>query len=129
MDEYDPNLAPSSNEWNALDESDRIQLVQEYHTREEADLPNAVVHAVFHVTVENQIALGDAMNAAKTLDRLLADGLDRHDAVHAIGAVLAGHMYSMMETESAEFSSEDYAADLEALTAEKWHEMGDLEDE
>jgi len=110
-----------------MDESERILLVKQYHKRERMKLPNAAVHAVFHVIVENQIAMGDEMNVSKTLDRLIGDGLDRHDAVHAIGAVLAGHMHDIMAEEAYEFSQDAYAADMEALTVEKWRELGQPE--
>lgn len=33
----------------------------------------------------------------RTLERLLHEGLDRHDAVHAIGSVLSAHMYHIMK--------------------------------
>jgi hypothetical protein len=90
-------------------------------------LPNAAVHAVIHVVVENQVAMGDEMNVAKTLDRLRSDGLDRHDAVHAIGAVLAGHMHSMLGGHASEFSREAYASNLDALTVGKWRKIGQPE--
>jgi hypothetical protein len=116
MDRYDPNQAPDPTEWNALDESEQILLVKQYHKRKRVKLPNAKVHAVFHVIVENQITMGEELRVSKTLDRLLADGLNRHDAVHAIGAVLAGHLNRLMGEGSAEFSEEAYASDLDALT-------------
>lgn len=127
MNRYDPNQAPDPREWNALDEPEQILLAKQYHESERVDLPNAAVHAVFHVVVENQIAMGEEMTVSKTLDRLVADGLDRHEAVHAIGAILAGHMHSMMGEESSEFSEDAYASDLDALTVEKWREMGQPE--
>jgi hypothetical protein len=128
MDRYEPNRAPDPREWNALDESEQIVLVQQYHKHERVELPNAAVHAVFHVVVENQIVMGDEMNVSKTLHRLQADGLDRHVAVHAIGSVLAAHLNGIMGEQAAEFSSDDYASDLDALTVEKWREMDELED-
>ena len=33
-----------------------------------------------HVVVENQVALGEATPVPATLDRLMDEGLDRHDA-------------------------------------------------
>ena len=125
MNRYDPNRAPDAAEWSALDESEQIMLVKQYHKRERVKLPNEAVHAVFHVIVENQIALGEEMNVASTLDRLLLDGLDRHEAIHAIGAVLAGHMHSMLSDDASEFSEAAYAADLDALTVSKWREMNE----
>jgi hypothetical protein len=40
------------------------------------------------VAVETQLAEGHA-EATAALDRLLQEGLDRHEALHAIGSVLA----------------------------------------
>jgi len=128
MDKYDPNKAPDPVEWMEIDESERITLIDHYHRHARVKLPNVQLHAHFHVIVENQIALGDEMNVAKTLKRLMGDGLDRHDALHAVASVLSRHMYRLMSRESSEFSPEDYAADMEALTVEKWRELGKEED-
>jgi len=127
MNKYDPNQAPDLAEWTCLDESERIALVKQYHKRERVKLPNATLHAALHVVVENQAAMGDEIAVSKTLDRLLADGLSRHDAVHAVGAVLAGYLHRMMGGRGAKFSEEAYASDLAALTVEKWREMGQPE--
>lgn len=125
---YNPNQIPDPIEWQALDESEQIRLVKQYHKRKRIKLPNATMHSVLHVVVENQIAMGGELNVFKTLDRLLADGLDRHDAVHAIGAILAGHLYRMWGKQSSQFNAETYTSDLEALTVEKWRAMGQPED-
>lgn len=124
MYRYDPDQAPNQSEWLALDDSEKNLLVKQYHKRERVKLPNADLHAAFHVVVENQIAIGDELNVSTTLDRLVADGLDRHDAVHAIASVLAGHIHSMMSDEPSEFSESAYASELDALTVEKWRELG-----
>jgi hypothetical protein len=42
--------------------------------------------------VEAQIALGDETPASRIAQRLIGEGLDRHDAIHAIGMVLAEHI-------------------------------------
>jgi hypothetical protein len=128
MDKYDPNKAPDPAEWLEMDESRRLMLAEDYHLRARVQLPNTTLHASFHVMAENQVALGDEMNVAKTLKRLMGDGLDRHDALHAIASVLSRHMYRLMSKESSAFSPEEYASDLEALTIEKWRELGKEED-
>jgi hypothetical protein len=38
---------------------------------------------------EDQIALGDEIPARRTLVRLMEEGLDRHEAIHAIDSALA----------------------------------------
>ena len=88
--------------------------------------PNAKSHAIAHVIVENQIALGDELAAERTLHRLMAEELDRHDAVHAIGMVLLGLLNdTMRDAESDAFSNEEYAVALDRLTAEDWRRSAD----
>jgi Domain of unknown function (DUF1841) len=125
--QYDPFVAPVPEEWLALDESERIWLVEDYHRRAGIDLPNAQLHAIIHAVVEAQIATGDELPVQRTLQRLMAEGLDRHDALHAIGAVLAEHIHGIM-TEPAETSRADpnqpYFAALARLTAKGWRASG-----
>lgn len=83
MMRYDPDRKPDAQAWSALDVSERLELVLDYHRC--AGLQNAKVHAVAHVVVENQVLLGDETPVAATLDRLMQEGLGRHDAIHAIG--------------------------------------------
>jgi hypothetical protein len=45
---------------------------------------------------ENQLALEDQAIVRATLHRLMNEGLTRHDAVHAVGAVLTEHIYDML---------------------------------
>jgi hypothetical protein len=89
---YDPLQAPEPEEWLSLDESERIRLAAEYHRRARIRLPNRKVHAVFHVIAENQIATGDEIPVRRTLVRLMEEGLDRHEAIHAIGLALTEHV-------------------------------------
>ncbi|MCF8209544.1 MAG: hypothetical protein K9K38_09100 [Rhodoferax sp.] len=43
MTNYDPANQPDPAEWLALDEQERIGLVQDYHRTEQIKLPNAKV--------------------------------------------------------------------------------------
>jgi hypothetical protein len=98
---YDASKAPDPQEWLELDESDRIDLVKRYHIR--AKLPvgeNERLHAAAHVIVENQVAMGDATVVPATLARLMREGLDRHDAIHAIGSVLVGIFFDVAKDPS-----------------------------
>jgi hypothetical protein len=52
------------------------------------------VHAAIHVAVENQIAMGVEL-VGETVARLVAEGLDRHEAIHAIGALLAEDVFAL----------------------------------
>ena len=121
MDSYDPDTSLSPADWLETDEGDRIEMVSSYHRRKKIRLPNAQLHAVIHVVVENQLALGEEA-VVKTLARLQAEGLGRHDALHAIGSVLAADLYELMH-ENAEPTNAVYARYLERLqklTAKNW---------
>src|SRR5690349_5368390 len=100
-DRYDPLHAPDPEAWLALDEQDRIARVSAYHTRSGIDLPNVQVHATLHAIVENQIALGDETPVRNKARQLMAQGLDRHEAIHAIAAVLIKHITTMMHDPDA----------------------------
>ena len=80
---YDPDITPEPGEWLSLDERERIELVLNHHRRIRAKLPNAQLHAVIHVIVENQLAEGFEVTR-ETLKRLKTEGIDRHEAIHAI---------------------------------------------
>ena len=125
---YDPAVPPEPEEWLALDESEQLSLVKKYHRRVGIDLPNATLHAAIHTTIERQLAaqLPPVVNA---LQRLQAQGLDRHDAIHAIGAVLAEHMRQLMVGEpNVPDPNPIYFAALDGLSAASWRrEYGDGE--
>jgi hypothetical protein len=125
MGKYDPLKAPNPAAWLAMDEGDRIMVVEKYHRREKISLPNHRLHAAIHAIVENQIAEGAVVPAKETLARLMAEGLDRHDAVHAIGMVLSEHMHKMLTGgKPAGDPNAEYAKNLLAMTAEKWLRSG-----
>jgi hypothetical protein len=50
------------------------------------DGANPFLHITVHVIIENQLAQGDPPEVAKTLERLLGQGMGRHGAIHAIAA-------------------------------------------
>jgi hypothetical protein len=124
MQRYDPLEAPKPEEWLALNEQERIDLAQHYHRSARIRLPNAKVHATVHAMVETQIALGDETPARRTAQRLMDAGLDRHEAIHAIGWVLIEFMSDLMETpELGTDPNEPYFAALERLTVEDWRRL------
>jgi hypothetical protein len=121
MDSYDPDTSRPSADWLQTDEGERIELVSSYHRRKKIHLPNAQLHAVIHVVVENQLALGEEV-VGETLARLQREGLSRHDALHAIGSVLAADLYELMQ-ESSEATGDAhrrYLERLRKLTAKNW---------
>jgi hypothetical protein len=92
---YDPETAPNPDEWLSLDEAQRIDLASAHHRRMRAKLPNVRLHAAVHIVVENQLAEG-LDDVSDAMARLRAEGLSRHDAIHAIGWVLIGHIGHLM---------------------------------
>jgi len=127
MQRYNPLQAPDPKEWSAMDEQERIQIVEQYHRRAGIRLPNVKVHAVIHAVIESQIAMGDEIPVRRTLERLISEGLDRHDAIHAIGSVLTMHMHDLVSRRDAVSKgdpNEVYYAALERLTAEEWLQSG-----
>ena len=117
---YDASKKVDPSEWLDLDEQERISLVLRHHEDcgDTRDLQSPMGHAVFHVIVENQVAGGPATPVAAVLDRLIGEGLERHDAIHAIGSILAEHMAELRAgtCEDAD-ANEAYYGRLAALTA------------
>ena len=60
----------------------------------------------------------------------MAEGLDRHDAIHAIGSVRIGHINDLVRKAGlgdgkADGDSNDaYFSELERLTAKSWRRSG-----
>jgi len=82
-------------------------------------MPNPHTHAMMHVIVENQLALGDPPETRATLERLLAAGLSRHAAVHAVGSVVAEALWKVLR-DHATFDRPANARALERLRPEGW---------
>ena len=113
---YDPAVPPDPADWLALDEGEQIALIEAYHRRARIDLPQATLHAV----IERQLAEG-LPPVANAFARLREEGLNRHDAIHAMGAVLAEHMRQLMRGAlDAQNPNASYFAALDRLTAASW---------
>ncbi|MFB9127639.1 hypothetical protein E2553_41795 [Paraburkholderia dipogonis] len=126
MEEYNPERAPEPDSWLELDEHERIALVETYHRIARIKLPNVTAHAALHAIVENQIAL-NLEPVVRAMVRLAKEGLTRHDAVHAIGAVVAEHLFDILKTEhndDAATSQARYYAAVERATAASWRKGG-----
>jgi hypothetical protein len=117
---YDPDRQLYPEEWSDLDESEQLQRVIDYHSRAHVKLDNPRLHAVVHVVVENQVLLGDKTPVAATLARLTREGLDRHEAIHAIGSVFSGIMYDAATSRDGRDLNETYFREVAELTAEAW---------
>ncbi len=118
--EYDANRAQDPAWWLSLDEQERISLVLRHHSAVGVELPNSQIHAVTHVVVENQVLLGDETPVAAKLDRLMQDGLSRHDAIHAIGTALAPVLLDVVQGEIRSDPTTIYYNRLDELTARSW---------
>jgi hypothetical protein len=88
-------------------------------------MPNTVLHSAIHNVVENQVAMGDELNVANNLQRLMSEGLDRHNAVHAVGSVLTEHLHTLMTSENPALDNREYARQLDELTADDWLAMAE----
>ncbi len=122
MDRYNPDKSPNPAEWLALDEQLRIMLVETYHRKARVKLPDSRLHATFHSIVENQLAENLAP-VVRAIARLRKEGLSRHDAVHAVGSVLAEHLNDLMSGKLKPQDSEVvYSAAVDRLTAKAWLE-------
>lgn len=134
MEVYDPSRPPDSKQWLALTESERVELVQEFHADalqelEDHDPDEALsrntLHATIHVVVETQLAQR-VDPVCQTLTRLMNEGLGRHDAIHAIGGELAGYLFDALRggTEAAPEKFTDLYYDrLRKLTAAAWRDQ------
>jgi len=121
-DSYNPLVAPDKEEWLLLDESERIEMVKAFHKKHRIRLPNPQLHAGMHTVIENQLAEGeDAVVSA--MDRLMAQGLDRHDAIHALSWVFAMQLAELMKSPSKSQESslnDSYLAAVERVSAQDW---------
>jgi len=119
--QYDADEIPDPDVWLELDEMERINLVIDYHRRTRVQLENPEPHAIAHVVVENQVALGEATLVPETLDRLMGEGLDRHEAIHAIGSVLMEILFAEVhERDDSVDVNAKYNRELATLTAAGW---------
>lgn len=123
-DDYNPDVGPAPAVWVGMDEQERIQAVTDYHRRHRISVPNLTLHATLHVIVENQIALDDQTPALATLNRLVSQGLDRHDAIHAIAFVLSEFMVDVAAGDRLGSEGvEAYNRKLAQLTADWWRQQ------
>lgn len=117
---YDPEQAPKAAEWLALDKQERIDLAETFHRKTRIEVPDVRMHATIHAVIKNQIAEAHEP-VVRAMYRLTSTGLTRHDALHAIGSVLAEHIFNLLGDETANQSpTASYDAAVERLTAESW---------
>ena len=121
MEKYDPFKSIDPEEWLELDEAERIELVRGFHEILEGEMPDDAlsIHSSVHVIVENQLAMGVEC-IPETIAKLTRQGLDRHEAIHAIGAIVSEDLFDMVKGNVQEFSPKKYRRKLEKITAKRW---------
>lgn len=124
---YNPDIAPNPGEWLALSELERVRLAQNHHLSAEMKGPGVKAHAAMHVVVENQIASGYGPSQ-KAVIRLQSQGRSRHDAIHAIAAVVAQFIFELNQGQTpqqqASYQSRMGAA-IGQLHATQWPNEAD----
>ena len=116
---YDAGSAPDPGAWLATDESRKLAAIEAYHRALEVDLPNPRLHATMHAIVENQLAANAPIETRATLARFAAAGIARHDAVHALGSVVAAAIWDVMRRK-ATVDHEAIVAALGELDPDDW---------
>ncbi len=121
MHQYNPAKSPGPEEWLALDELTRLDLISQFHEDHGEFGESMDAHAGIHAVVETQLAM-DVPNARSALGRLRRSGLTRHDAIHAIGSVLAEHMNEVVTNPdvSSDEANSRYYERLRTFTREDW---------
>jgi hypothetical protein len=102
----------------------RAQVIREHaeHPHPTLDPKGLKAHLLVHELVEKQLREGEPPEAAAALARLLAEGLERHQAVHAIGLAATRHALAMIKNRSG-FDARAYARALQELSAAAYREM------
>ena len=121
---YNPDQHIDPEDWESHDEGEKIEAVRAYHRRQRIPLSNDRIHATFPMAAENQVAMGDRHPAEAVLCRLMREGLNRHEAVHAIASVVARHVYRALQHEAEADLAATYKDELVSLTAESWLKQG-----
>lgn len=128
---YDPLVDPVPSQWLRLSEQERIDAVLEHHLGDGLEPSRATLHAVTHVVVENILAEDAVDGASAKLRELIADGLDRHDAIHALGTAVAeiifGALRSPDQPTTEEQRQQRLAERIAEVTAQSWRALADPE--
>lgn len=118
---YTAETAPDPAGWLALDDTVKAQAVEQHHRSLAAhpNMPNVHLHALMHVIVENQLAGGDPPEVQETLERFSRAGLTRHEAIHAVGSVMAEAILNITTNKTA-FDREAAVRALARLQPDVW---------
>lgn len=114
--DYDGDRAPDPRAWKDATQEERLRAVEAYHhalTRPHPPTPKPRVHAALHLVVEDQLASGEPPEVRSAIERLVAAGLARHDALHAVGRVAADALDAALA--GGHFDAAAYARALDSL--------------
>ena len=120
MKQYNASKKPVPELWLSLDDDTRLELVEKYVENFERKIDDSAksIHASIHMVVENQLALNEDVTI-KAYQRLMQQGLKRHETIHAIGAIILESIESGMKEKSDE-PIVNYKNRLRKLTAKRW---------
>ncbi|HEX7063116.1 MAG TPA: hypothetical protein VF200_14180 [Woeseiaceae bacterium] len=120
MNDYHPENPPDPRKWLALPPEERQRLVKAYYERTGGYGGSLDVHARVHATIETQLA--EQVTPVKAaFVRLRDNGLNRHEALRAIGSVLARRIRRIEDPEDlTSAANREYFSALETLTADTW---------
>lgn len=116
-------------ELDAGDPDERRLLIigehPEYHdvlddpfSEELVDGTSPRAHVAIHEVVANQLWDGEPPEAWQAAQRLTAQGVERHNVLHALGSVVANHLHSALSGVDVDLDA--YRRDLDALGPEGW---------
>jgi hypothetical protein len=108
-DEEFPELDPADPDERGLliqgEHSECHEAVTDPVWEGEIDGINPRLHLIFHETIADQLWADDPPEVRQTARRLREVDMDRHDVLHTLAAVMAGHLYFVLARE------EQYDAD------------------
>ncbi|WP_242337852.1 MULTISPECIES: DUF1841 family protein [unclassified Anaeromyxobacter] len=114
--DYDADRAPEPRAWKDVPQEERLRAVEAHHhalSRPHPPMPKPRVHAALHLVVEDQLASGEPPQARGAVERLVAGGLTRHEALHVVGRVAADALDAALK--GGRFDAAAYARALDAL--------------
>lgn len=114
---YDAEHAPAAARWLAASEDERHAAIIAAH-RDAPPGEGTRLHATAHVVVENQLASGLPEPTA-ALARLVAAGVERHQAIHALASVVVAEIYGIM-AQHRPYDPARVGRGLAALSPDDW---------
>lgn len=86
------------------------------------ELKRLKAHLLIHDMVEQQLEAGHPSEVLDALRRLTGGGLSRHEAVHAIGALVAKEAFAMLR-DKRPFDEDAYKSSLKQLTVKNARQL------